>query len=508
MHPTAPLTFHSGGTEVRRPKGAAMRDVDHAEHAAAFLSSAAQRPAALLIEGELGIGRTTAWLAIAERARLAGFQVLSARAREEETGFGFGVASALVGDVETDVLTSLPEVLRGAAERHLLHLDGGHPVDDRRAVVAAFTAIVNRLAETAPVLIAIDDVQWLDAASRDLLAFAARRLRGPVGLLLTERTMVDGAAVWLQLEQPNALSRLMLRPMDERRLQRLITERFGRSYSRPAMMRIAEVSGGNPFYAVELARLMAPSGTTASLPPALAEIVEGRIGHLDDEVRRALLAAACVDEATIDVMAAVTSTSVDRLVRLLEQPESDGVIVIDGNRVQFTHPVLAHGVYGHAQPMSRRRMHRALAELESAPARRARHMALAVANADPVTLAALDAAAAVSGRENPIVAAELLELAIGLGGDTVQRRLDTARHHLRAGDLDRCRALAESVVAVLPAGEERATAKLLVAGVMMARGEFSDRCRHSPKGGQRCGQTPGDAAAGAPVLVACPFDAR
>jgi DNA-binding CsgD family transcriptional regulator len=453
-----------------------MNGTNDAEYVSSFLSSAARRAAALLIQGEAGIGKTTVWLAAAEEARLRGFRVLSARASRDEREFAFGIASELIRDVEPDVLGALPETQRKAAERNLLQVSGAHAAHEQRAVVAAFTAIVNKLAETSPVLVAIDDVQWLDAASRDLLAFAARRLRGRVGLLLTERTTTDSAASWLRLDGPDALSRMRVSPMDAGRLQRLITDRVGRSFSRPTMMRVAEVSGGNPFYALQLARAVGDPASvmTAMLPPALAEIIRLRVGHFDDEVKRVLLAAACVEDPTVDVMATITSTSVDRLVQLLEGPETHGVLTIDGNRVRFTHPILAYGIYHAALPAQRRQMHRAMADLESSPEQRARHMALAAVSADAETLRALDVAAAtVDADGDPVAAAELVELAMAVGGNTPARRLAAARLHLAAGDLDRCRALAETAAAVLPAGQMRATAHLLIGGTLVCRGDFA-----------------------------------
>jgi DNA-binding CsgD family transcriptional regulator len=377
------------------------------------------------------------------------------------------------------VLGSLPKMQRAAAERYLLRDGGDHATDDQRAVVAAFTGIVNRLAESSPVLVAIDDVQWLDAASRHLLAFAGRRLRGRVAMLLTELTSSDGAASWLTLDSPDRLQRTRVSPMDAARLQRLIVDRLGRSFSRPAMLRIARISGGNPLYALELARAVGNPAerATSTLPPALAERVMQRVGHFDDDVERALLAAACVSDPTVDLMAATTSTTVDRLVELLEVPETQGVVTIDGNRVRFTHPILAHGIYTQASPATRRQIHRALADLEATPEQRARHRGLAATSADRETLRALDAAAASLGATDPIAAAELIEMAMGLGGDTPMRRIIAARHHLAAGDLDRGRALAESAVADLPAGAQRGLARLLIGGMHMCRGDFDDATR-------------------------------
>ena len=110
--------------------------------------------------------------------------------------------------------------------------------------------------------------------------------------------------------------------------------------------------------------------------------------------------------------------------------ETDGIVGIDGNRVRFSHPLLARGVYTDATPARRRAMHRALAAIEAEPELKARHLALATASSDDATLKALDAAADTArGRGAPAAAAELLDLAIGLGGDKPWRRIRAAGDH-------------------------------------------------------------------------------
>src|ERR1700737_2884410 len=108
-----------------------------------FLDSASTAPSALLVDGEAGIGKTTVWLAGLRRARDRGFRVLSARGAHAESGLA-------------DALT------------------------DRRAVAAAFLSVVDRLTDHGPVLLAIDDLQWLDPSTVHVIGFVARRLHGPV----------------------------------------------------------------------------------------------------------------------------------------------------------------------------------------------------------------------------------------------------------------------------------------------------------------------------------------
>ena len=224
-------------------------------------------------------------------------------------------------------------------------------------------------------LLAIDDLQWLDPSSIHVLAFAARRLTGPIGILGSVRTEADdgSSAAWLQLPRPEAVNRIRLSPLNIHDLHAAITTRLRRPFSRPTMGRIHEMSGGNPFYAIELARAIdeqAP-GIETSLPRTLTEVVRTRIGSLDPDVHDALLAAACMAAPTVELVSSATISDDDRLVELLEIAESKGIIAIDGNRIHFAHPLLARGVYTQAAPGRRRSMHRRLAEIVDEPELRA-----------------------------------------------------------------------------------------------------------------------------------------
>jgi hypothetical protein len=192
------------------------------------------------------------------------------------------------------------------------------------------------------------------------------------------------------------------------------------------MVRIAKLSEGNPFYALELARAVGDPSPTAEqeLPRTLADLVRSRIGDIDDDVRDVLLAAACVTDPTVDLLAQAKGLTATETVVLLETAESRGLVDIEGNRVRFSHPLLARGLYTDARPSRRRKMHRALAQVEALPEVKARHLALATTSEDPATLEALDAAAeAARARGASAAAAELVDLAIGLGGDTPLRSL-------------------------------------------------------------------------------------
>ena len=403
--------------------------------------------------------------------------MLHARVGQAESVLAYAALADLLSGVEQEVIAGLPEMQRLAVDRVLLRASDGGPPTDQRMVAAAFATVVDRIAVDVPLLVAIDDVQWLDPSSQMVLAFAARRLNGRIGLLATERCDPDcgDAMTWLHLSRPGGIERIRVGHMSLGGLHALISARLGRTFPRPTMVRIFEISGGNPFYALELAHAMHVGSSRAqpSLPTTLAELMRLRIGSLEGEAGDALLAAAAVADPTVELLAQVLDTTVERTVELLEESENKGIVAIDGNVVRFSHPLLAQSVYTDAKPARRRATHRSLAEVTVLPELKARHMALAASSADAETLKALDSAADVArGRGAPAAAAELIELAIALGGNTPSRRVRAAEHHFKAGDAHRARTLLEPTIGELQPGLLRGIALNLMAGIHMYDDRF------------------------------------
>jgi ATP/maltotriose-dependent transcriptional regulator MalT len=447
-----------------------------------FLASARLQPTGLVIEGDAGIGKTTLWLAAVEQARAGGFRVLSARTGQAESVMAYAAVFDLFADVNDAVLARLPSLQRLAVDRVLLRASTDGPATDQRVVAAALVSVVEMLADDAPILLAIDDVQWLDPSSMAVITFAARRLAGAAGVLVTERSQPDGgsAVSWLQLRRPDGVDRMRLGPLSIGALHEVVSKNLGHSLPRPALIRIAEISGGNPFFAMELARAMddQPSTVDPVLPSTLSELMRTRVGRLDNEVRDVLLAAACVSAPTLDLLAQAAGTTVDRTAELLEEPERNGIVVFDGHRVRFSHPLLAHGIYTDAGGGRRRAMHRVLAQIETQPELKARHLALAAATADSATLEALDVAADMARtRGAPAAGAELVDMARRLGGDTPQRRIRSANHHLDGGDAGQARALLEETIDELPPGSLRAQALSLLAVVRLSADSFIEAAK-------------------------------
>jgi DNA-binding CsgD family transcriptional regulator len=437
-----------------------------------FLDSLAAQPQALVLEGEPGIGKTTLWLAALDQARQRGFRVLSCRPSAAEAHLSYASLADVLADVDDAVLEILPEPQRRAIDFVLLRTKAGPAVTDHRAAGAALLSILDRLADEMPVMLAIDDLQWVDGSSARVIEFALRRLSARAGVLAALRTAERGdGRLSLRLRDSDGVSRVQLGPLSLGALHQMLRERIGWSFPRPMLARIEQVSGGNPFYALELARGTQQDGIAdlvSPLPNTLAQLVQARIDGIHADVRQALLAVAALAHPTVELIQLALGAEPAAAQRLIEDAEECGVIAIDGHHVRFTHALLAAGVYTAASPADRRDMHRRLAEIAADPEERARHIAQAAIRLDAETVAALDEGAVrARSRGAPAAAAELLELAIRLGADTAERRIGLAQHHFDAGDPARARSLLEKTVAELAPGRTRAEALWLLAVVRL-----------------------------------------
>ena len=247
---------------------------------AAFLEAPAQLPAALLLEGEAGIGKSTVWRHGVELARANGFRVLETRPSESETALSFAGLGDLLGEAAYEVLPELPPPQARALEIALLLRDPGGAPPDQRGISTAFLGALRVLARRRSLLVAVDDVQWLDAPSLAVLEYAARRLRDePVALLLTRRLVGDDAPLTLERALGERLSRVAIGPLSLGSLHRLLRERLEVPLPRPLLRRIHELSGGNPFFALELAR--AQTGAPGNqLPGTLGTLVRLSLIHI------------------------------------------------------------------------------------------------------------------------------------------------------------------------------------------------------------------------------------
>lgn len=273
-----------------------------------FLDAVLDGPTTLVFEGEAGIGKTTLWTATLDQARRRGLRVLSCRATATEIQLGLTGLADLLHGIEDGIVASLPIVQQRALAAALLADDGSGGEPDGRALAAGFFSVVATLAKDGPVIVAIDDLQWLDVSSYQVVAYAARRWAGPVGLVASRRVPGEGAVRDVATRDPERVSRLRVTPLTLAAVHELLVERTGRSLTRPPLVRLNAVAEGNPFYALELARTVGPTNGHGelSLPESLAELISARIERLGPDAREVLVVASALPVATVDLVRTAT----------------------------------------------------------------------------------------------------------------------------------------------------------------------------------------------------------
>jgi len=419
------------------------------------------RPRALAIVGEPGIGKTTLWQAAVEQVRARGARVLVARPTESEARLGFAGLADLLADVPDELFSALPEPQRLGLDVALLRAASARP-PERRVVGAGFLTLLRGLAGEAEVVCAIDDLQWLDASSAAVVEFALRRLgEEPVRALLSVRATELARPPIPALERDLEVEHVELGPLSVASLHRVLTQELGRTFPRPTLVRIAQAAGGNPLYAIEIARELDRRGEHdisghVPVPQDLDTLVRARVRALPEEARDALLRAASLarpDTEAIDPDDLAPAEEAG-LVRI----EADG-------RIEFVHPLFASAVYSAAPAARLREAHRAAADLARDPEERARHLALAARGPDAEVVRELQAAARHARmRGSPDSAAELTGLALRLLPDDAPARLElqlelAEQLHL-ASDFPAARELLEELRTTLPPGDLRARALL------------------------------------------------
>ena len=452
---------------------------------ARFLSTLPTAPSALVIHGEAGIGKSTLWNESVAAARRTSYSVMSCRPTRAEADLPYLGMGDLLAGVPDQVLAELPDPQRRAIEIALLRVAAEiHPLQQRAVAVAVLNALV-MMSRTAPLLIAIDDVQWLDGPSLRVLRFAIRRIpQASIGILVAIRSGgVDEDPLELgSALAPERLDHLRVGPLGLKALDRLLRWRLHTAFSRPTLRRLEETSGGNPFFALELGRVLLESptlldpGQPLPVPSSLRELIGSRLARLSKVAKEVLLVASALSRPTVDLIRAASTSAV--AVDALERAAEEGLIELRAGSVRFSHPLLASVLYSQASTVELRRLHQRLAGLVVDAEERARHLGLSAEAPDEAVATAITQGATRAARRGaPDVAAALLEQAKRLTPPTaiheaLQRMLDAADQHVAAGDTARAKVLLEEVVATASAGNIRARALQRLSRVRGLEGDF------------------------------------
>ncbi|MEV0616587.1 AAA family ATPase [Nonomuraea sp. NPDC050404] len=441
---------------------------------------------ALLLSGPAGIGKSTLLEYAARRAEDAGRRVLRAGGRESERDLAFAGLHQLLRPVLGEA-AGLPDRQR----RALLGAFGfvADSPDPLLTGVAVLT-LLSQVAERAPLMIVLDDVQWIDSASADVLAFAARRLDDdPVVFLGAVRDHEEQGSPPLgppPLDLPVLsvppldLPVLGVPPLDRAAARRLVGLRVP-GLTGGARERVLDQAAGNPLALLELAGHASPTLTADGHGPLpvgerLAAGYAARLAELPEPARDALLLLAAADVE--DPPEAVLRLLPDAGEKAWIAVEESGLIRRAGRHIRFRHPLIRSAIY-HAAPFdARTRAHRTLADaLHDEPDRRAWHLAAATVRPDAEVSAALERTAGrARGRGGYAAAAKALARAAELrpGREEGARLLaDAAGLAMFTGDLPWVVELADRVRARTEDPAVRAVAALHVARLSALTGQHT-----------------------------------
>jgi len=428
----------------------------------AFVAGCVRGPSVLVLEGEPGIGKTA--LFDAALASCSGLRLLTVRCAQAESGLAYvGLADLLEGWTDT-LLPALPAPLRRALDIALLRAETGTDVVAPHTVGRAVLEALRFLAADLPVLIAIDDIQWLDPASDRALRFALRRLdRVPVNLLVTRRTTDRPLPLGIEELTSVRQDRLLVGPMDPTHLARLLEHRFGGPLPRGLVSRVLAAVAGNPLYAVELMAAQRRSdhrpGDPLPVPHRLDELLAERMGQLPARAAEPLAAVASLAAPTVALV--TDALGAPARAGLNDAFDAD-VLRVEEGRLWFTHPLLGVAALARLRPSARHALHVRLAAVCTDAEERAHHLVRAADGPDADLATAVERGADLARvRGAPEVAAELAEAALRLTppdrhADLHRRRVAAGYHRATAGEIGAARAHLAAALEVARAGPPRA----------------------------------------------------
>ncbi|MDF8266528.1 AAA family ATPase [Luteipulveratus flavus] len=365
------------------------------------------------LDGEPGMGKTVLLDIMAAGAGARGITVLRTRGTESEQHLSFAALHRLLQPLLARV-DDLPPGQRSAL-RGVFGLDVGTRIPDRFVVGLAVLELAADAASRSALLLVVDDRQWLDSSTLDIVEFVGQRLDDlPIGVVFAQR-------------EPDELirdesARLHVTGLDDESATRIVQERFA-ALRESEVLRMVELSEGNPLALRELTPSDVRSynaarsqlRSTPRLSRRLQDAFGARARDLPDAARRSCLVAALQDSdqvvhtVTAATMHAEGEFPVDDVAAHLDLAQAAGVLVVDESTVRFRHPLVRAAVIAQSTTTERRRAHEALAAaMPDQPARQACHRAIALVRADEAEAAALDDLAEGCQAEGSVVLAHTL----------------------------------------------------------------------------------------------------
>jgi DNA-binding CsgD family transcriptional regulator len=364
----------------------------------------------VLLYGPTGIGKSATGRAlVADRAR-AGCRVLSAAPSQSEAGLPYVTLLDLLSNQLELAWQVLPDHLRQPLEVALLKASAPDTVRDELAVRLAVLHVLRRLAASGPVLLVVDDIQWVDPSSLEVLTFCARRLTEGVQMLATEQ-VADGDLPVMAEACPEPVLQLEVPPLVEADVLALLRNRLSSPLPVRTARRIFTASAGNPFMALELGRaiLRHPQGVSPNDPlpvsSRLKTLLGDRLADVTPATYELLLHAASSPRPTTNQLTQSLKRPLDAE---LAEAEALGLIDVSAERLRFSHPLLREFVYAEATSAARRQAHAQLAAVVDEPVENATHRALATQEADTELATTIEAAAVVAGGRGALGAAATL----------------------------------------------------------------------------------------------------
>jgi DNA-binding CsgD family transcriptional regulator len=370
--------------------------------AAAWHRAVAGAPGAVVVAGEAGIGKTRLVRTFAAEVETAGGRVLAGGCLPLGTGdlpYGPfvtafrgmlrevdpGAVPAILGPNRAELARLVPE-LRARPDAHggagldaaPRAAEGPSPasssIDDRYTQARLFEVVlgvVDRLARATPTALVVEDLQWADPSTLDLLAFLVRNLHeAPVLLVVTVRTdELDGRTAVVshlaELERLATVERIDLGRLDRDDLGRLLAEELGRTVDPGVVDRVWQRTGGNPFFAEQL--VAAATETDASrandfLPPRLRDVVLARVATVSDAGQEVLRVASAAGARIDDgLLADVAELPAQTLRQALHEVTDRRILERSGDGsaayLVFHHALLREVIHEDLLPAERARLH-------------------------------------------------------------------------------------------------------------------------------------------------------